>query len=44
VGGGLPIICAHFGAASIRRDTPPIFIAGPSPAPQNCHASTLRAP
>jgi hypothetical protein len=43
-GGGYPIVCAHFGAASIRKDSPPVFIAKPSPAPQNCYAATLRAP
>ena len=36
--------CAHFGAASVRKDTPPQFIAGPSPAPLNCNGPTLRAP
>lgn len=36
--------CAHFGAASVRKDTPPEFIAGASPAPLNCNVPTLRAP
>jgi len=42
--GGYPIVCAHFGAATVRKDVPPVFIARPSPAPENCYATTLRAP
>jgi hypothetical protein len=43
--GGVPqIICAHFGAASIRKDVPPVFIARTSPAPVNCYQSTLSQP
>ena len=38
------IACAHFGAASVRKDTPPQFIAGSSPAPLDCNGPTLRAP
>ena len=41
---GTPIICAHFGAASVKKDTPPVFVAGRSPAPINCFTTTLRAP
>jgi hypothetical protein len=41
---GLPVLCAHFGAASVRKDVPPIFMAGPSPPPVNCHAFFLRMP
>lgn len=37
-------VCAHFDAASVRKDVPPIFIARTSPAPPNCAASTLHAP
>jgi hypothetical protein len=37
-------ICAHFGAASVKKDVPPIFIARTSPAPLNCIVGTLRAP
>lgn len=42
--GGLPVLCAHFGAASVRKDVPPIFVARESPAPVNCHAFFLRMP
>ncbi len=42
--GGLPIMCAHFGASSVRKGTPPVFIAGPSPAPTNCYGATLSGP
>jgi hypothetical protein len=43
-GGGTPIICAHFGAATVKKDAPPVFSAAKSPAPMNCHPTTLRAP
>jgi hypothetical protein len=42
--GGLPILCAHFGAASVRKDVPPVFVARAAPAPVNCHAFFLRMP
>ena len=44
VGGGSQIICAHFGAATIKKDVPPIFIARTSAAPVNCYQSTLSQP
>jgi hypothetical protein len=37
-------ICAHFGAASVNKDVPPIFIARTSPAPLNCIVGMLREP
>jgi hypothetical protein len=41
---GTPIICAHFGAASVKKDAPPVFTAGQSPAPMNCAPINLRQP
>ena len=43
-GGGTPVICAHFGAATVKKDAPPVFSASKSPAPVNCHPATLRLP
>jgi hypothetical protein len=43
-GGGYPVICAHFGASSVKKDAPPVFAAGQSPAPMNCYSTTLRQP
>ena len=42
--GCYPVICAHFGAASVKKDAPPVFTAGQSPAPMNCYPATLKAP
>jgi len=43
-GSGTPVICAHFGAATVKKDSPPVFSAAKSPAPMNCHITTLRQP
>jgi hypothetical protein len=37
-------VCAHFGAATVTKDVPPVFKARNAPAPANCNLETLQQP